>query len=580
MTTTKFAAAAALIRVAIAALDFSPCAQLNTAIARELAIDIATFECANLSVPLDYTDDASDELELSLFRVAATEEPVLGNVLINFGGPGGTGAENLPAWADKLRDIIGPQWNLVSWDPRGTGKTIPFQCTPPVGFSSTTNTKRDLGSLVSTNVTETFLNVGWEYAGQFADACLEQANETGSLIGSAFVARDVMEIVDALDDGELLNYYGWSYGTALGSYIAAMFPERVGRMVLDGNLNPHDYQSGTYVDAAADIDSAFDGFLTTCFEAQEDCSFYSLVQPNTTGDLLTAMNTALAPLAKVANTGLQAYLTWLTVKNSAIQPLYFPRQWPQLADEITLLVNATTTTPPTTPNVTSNATRYDEAENAVIGIRASDATFQANLSREYLPIVEQSAQVSDSFSDVFYFSLWASARWRMPAKERYWGDFRETTNTPILYVNGQYDPVTPIVGAYNASSGFAGSVVLAHSGYGHGLLASPSRCAAEFVQQYFKDATLPANGTVCEPDASLLETWEAVVKASSTTSNGSSNGTSSSSGPGQSSSGSPGQTSSGSAPAQTGSGASVASGAFAATIGSAVMLVCLVFASL
>lgn len=574
MTAAKLAAAAALARVATAAIDFSSCPQLNAEITREMGIELPTFDCATLDVPLDYTDDNSEDLELNLFRINATKEPILGNVLINFGGPGGTGAENLPVWADQLRDIIGAQWNLLSWDPRGTGKTIPFKCTP-AGFTSSTNTKRDLGSLVSTNLTEGFLEFGWEYAGEIADVCEEQASEVGSLVGTAFVARDVMEIVDALDDG-LLNYYGWSYGSALGSYIAAMFPERVGRMVLDGNLNPHDYQAGTYVNAAADIDKAFDGFLETCFEAEEDCSLYSLVLPNKTEDLLTAINDGLMPLSAFANSGLQTYLTWIVVKNAAVQPLYFPRLWPQLSDTITLLLNSTTL-----PNTTTstNGTTYDEAVNAVLGIRASDAIFQANSSDEYLPVVEQEAEVSKSFSDVYYVSLWASARWKMPAKERYWGDFRATTKNPILYVNGEYDPVTPIVGAYNGNSGFEGSVVLAHSGYGHGVLASPSQCVNEYVQQYFKDASLPDNGTVCKPDNTVLEVWEAMVNATSAT-NGSSNGTSSGSGPSQTSggaadqtsSGMPDQTSSGSDPQQTGNGASAVSASFGATFASVVML--------
>lgn len=532
----KIISSLALIHAATAALDFSPCPDLNDEIATELSpANITTFDCANVTVPLDYTDPDSNSLDLNVFRVQATEEPVLGNVLINFGGPGGTGAQNLPALADVMRDIIGPQWNLISWDPRGTGKTIPFQCTPPTGLIDTTsNTKRDLGSLVSTNATEGFLNYGWDLAGDIADACAQQASETASLIGTAFVARDVMEIVDALDDGNLLHYYGWSYGTALGSYIAAMFPERVGRMVLDGNLNPHEYQSGTYAHAADDTDEAWDGFLETCFEAKDDCSLYSFVQPNTTSDLLSTINAAIRPLSLTSGLSLQSYLTYQIVKNVPISPLYFPRQWPQLADTLTLLLNssATGSTANLTDTTTANTSTYDEAQNAVLGIRASDATFRANTSADYLPILRQQANASASFGDSFYLSLWVSARWQIPAKERYWGDFSADTHTPILYVNGEYDPVTPIMGAYNGSAGFAGSVVLAHSGYGHGLVASPSQCAAGYVRAYFRNATLPDEGTTCEPDSSTLEVWREVVQASSAAGNGTGGGGSSSSGSG------------------------------------------------
>jgi len=135
----------------------------------------------------------------------------------------------------------------------------------------------------------------------------------------------MIEIVDALGEDGLLRYYGWSYGTALGSYVAAMFPERVERMVLDANVNPHDYQAGHFGEFAEDIDEAFAGFLESCFNVTNGCALYTQVKPNTTEDLLDAINLALAPLAQNATLGAEAYLTYLSIKSTFVQPLYFPR---------------------------------------------------------------------------------------------------------------------------------------------------------------------------------------------------------------------------------------------------------------
>ncbi|KAJ9602967.1 hypothetical protein H2200_012747 [Cladophialophora chaetospira] len=170
-TVALYGATLTMAQAAGEGLNFQPCPMLNANISAITGLPGTPFDCAQLSVPLDYTDPASPGLNLSIFRVNATEEPVLGSVLINFGGPGGTGAENLPVMAEEAHKNIGAQWNLVSWDPRGTGYTIPFNCS--VATPAGSNVKRELGTLAGTNLTEVFLTTGWEYAGQIADSCFE-----------------------------------------------------------------------------------------------------------------------------------------------------------------------------------------------------------------------------------------------------------------------------------------------------------------------------------------------------------------------------------------------------------------------
>lgn len=295
-------------------IDWQPCPELNRNISTLRGVEGTPFDCAKLSVPLDYTNPESEPLDLDLFRVNATREPVLGTVLINFGGPGGTGAENLPVWAAELAANIGEQWNLLSWDPRGTGKTIPFDCKIEDPRIPRRTRKRDTDVLVSGNLTEYFLNEGWETAGVIADACYTAMNGTGSYIGTAFVARDIMEIVDALGEVGLLRYYGWSYGTALGSYVAAMFPERIERVVLDANLNPHDYQIGHFGDTFVDADKALSAFLEECLKNKDECALARYTNANETADLLRPFNQLLTPAAANASTSTEAWARSLASK--------------------------------------------------------------------------------------------------------------------------------------------------------------------------------------------------------------------------------------------------------------------------
>lgn len=91
------------------------------------------------------------------------------------------------------------------------------------------------------NSTDTSGGDLWANTGAFADACKEKAGDEGELVGTAFVARDMMRIVDALDEDGKLRYWGFSYGTVLGATAAAMYPDRIDKMVLDGVANPKSY---------------------------------------------------------------------------------------------------------------------------------------------------------------------------------------------------------------------------------------------------------------------------------------------------------------------------------------------------
>jgi hypothetical protein len=124
---------------------------------------------------------------------------------------------------------------------RGTGTTLTASCfnttverqqfvTVPMSVVPSTEDELALGRLYGQ--TDVVANICNGFPG---------FTERGSLIGTAFGARDLMQIVDAIEDDGLLRYWGISYGTALGATVAAMFPDCIDRIVIDGVLNPHQY---------------------------------------------------------------------------------------------------------------------------------------------------------------------------------------------------------------------------------------------------------------------------------------------------------------------------------------------------
>jgi pimeloyl-ACP methyl ester carboxylesterase len=496
-------------------VEWSPCEELNRNLSQSALTTVVgpfeAVECGTLPVPLDYTDPESPPLDLDLFRIKATKEPSLGTVIFNPGGPGGTAGENFPFAASDLRTLIGEQYDLVSFDPRGTGQTIPFNGTDLFNGIEGAMQKRDV-SLPNVNMTEFFLDIGWDAAGLMAESVVAANNETGSLIGSAFVARDMLKMVDALCEDGMLRYYGWSYGTVLGSYFAAMFPDRVERMVLDANLDPADYRDGHWGDSLHDADKTFEAFLDACIENKEDCALTTFLNATSSQEIFDAINSVVTPLVENV-TDIASFMSVLSAKSTILPSLYWPSRWPLLAENLVIALNATinpdeTTTPDsdTAANSTEPAPwAYDHAVYSIYGIRGSDTTFKPQSAEEYLPQVAYQSSVS-GFSDAWYFNTWISARWKMPAKEQFYGEFKAKTKNPILYVNGEYDPVTPLVAAQRASKGFEGSRVLSHGGYGHGAIADPSKCVHEYVRKYFEEGKMPEEGAKCEE--ADLGPWE------------------------------------------------------------------------
>jgi pimeloyl-ACP methyl ester carboxylesterase len=129
----------------------------------------------------------------------------------------------------SYQDIVGDNFHMVSFDPRGVGITTPYTCKEREGDSGSYNTDDGLQTAYNYNTAQ-------------AKDCA--ASEYADLIGTAFVARDIKAISEAVGEDGLIRYWGFSYGTLLGATLSAMFPDKMDRVILDGNINPTDYYGG------------------------------------------------------------------------------------------------------------------------------------------------------------------------------------------------------------------------------------------------------------------------------------------------------------------------------------------------
>ncbi|KAF3762102.1 hypothetical protein M406DRAFT_53336, partial [Cryphonectria parasitica EP155] len=348
----------------------------------------------------------------------------------------------------------------------------------------------------------------WARAGVDASHCYQNAQVNGSLVSTAFTARDLINIAEALDDDGMLRYWGFSYGTTLGATVAAMFPDKIDKMILDGVQNPWEYHGALadYQEWTAS-DDTFSQIFQTCVRAGENCSLNAL---NMTADQMEQATWNLLEYFK-ANPlpyGDIVYDYW-TAKAQIWTALFVPQDWASLADLLTIFFTANTTELTALSASVANITSDTEAtiapalseRLALVAIHCSDRRPRAATLAEFQPVIDELYGISAIFGDGSDQINMPCAQWLIEPKERYNGGFDVDTANPVLILGNTWDPATPLASARNVSSGFNGSVVLEIHGYGHTSLAAPSRCTVEHTVAYWSNLTMPENGTVCELDA-------------------------------------------------------------------------------
>ncbi|KAI1453717.1 alpha/beta-hydrolase [Annulohypoxylon moriforme] len=476
-------------------------------------------QCSTLLVPLDYTEPNSNEtLQLDIVRVPAPVKPSKGSILFNFGGPGGTARNEIGVnpIAEELLALTGRQFDLVGFDPRGSsGSRIPMTCL---------DNEFDAWSMFfdqkPSNSSDVELGSQWARGQIVAETCLEKQNKTGSLISSAFTARDMMQVVDALGEDGLLRYWGFSYGTTLGATIAAMFPDRIERMILDGVQNPHEYyHAQADFQEWTDSDKAFSAIFTGCVANRENCALGK--GNNKTAAELEQAVWDLLDTVKFQPIALRNYkLDYSTVKGIIQKALYKGAQWPGLAEWLNYIFTGQLDLVQDTvdamgfSNIT-NPFAVLQQPQSLAGIHCSDNMVRTEKFEDFLPAVEKMYSTSRIFGDALVNLYSTCAQWKIEPKERYTGDFNVKTKNPVLFIGNSHDGLTPLVSAKNVSATFEGSVVLEVIGYGHASLAAPSACTIRTTSAYWADGTLPPKGKVCELDAPLYSniTWADVINS-------------------------------------------------------------------
>ncbi|MFB9537695.1 MULTISPECIES: alpha/beta hydrolase [Streptomyces] len=434
-------------------------------------------ECSTLEVPLDYRDPDGRQIEIAISRLAS-EKPSQrrGVLLTNPGGPGISGLGYPVALAaSKLPQKVLDSYDVIGFDPRGTGRSAPVTC-------DLTLTQRNRGNLPPYAHTAADVARQAGSARTIAEQCA--TSKTASMLPhttTANTARDMDRIREALGEPKL-SYLGGSYGSYLGAVYTTLFPGRGDRIVLDSNLGPGGYDVKAMRLLARGLEDRFPDFAAFAAARPE----YGL---GTTPRQVTAK---FFELAKRLDAKPVRGMDGTLFRGLTFDRLYSDASMPSVAEMWQALDRDRPLPPGTPPSM-------EDMENSMAArfyVICSDSRWPGTV-REYQRDVAvdrlRYPMMGGSTASIGPCAFWPDERVEPPVRI---GD-RGASN--VLMVQNERDPGTPLAGALKLRQAFGkrATMVTADQG-GHGVYPfGRNTCANDAVTAFLVTGQRPARDLAC-----------------------------------------------------------------------------------
>ncbi|MGA5289185.1 alpha/beta hydrolase [Streptomyces pseudogriseolus] len=450
--------------------------------------DGTRWQCATMRAPLDWGKPAGETIDLALIRAASRADAAdrIGSLLFNFGGPGESGVATLPALAADYEQLRS-RYDLVSFDPRGAGASAGVTCLD-AGAAQAMTEQDDTPDDGDDEVTALL-----QARQRYADACEKESGRVLPHVGTEHAARD-MDLLRHLLGDDKLHYLGISYGTELGGVYAHLFPQHVGRAVLDGVVDPTLDQMEGALAQASGFQLAFDHFAQWCVDT--GCALGD--SPEEITQLVMRLEEALddEPLA----VGGERVFTGSQLIDAVVLALYLETAWPALEVGLQLLAadEGETLLGLADALIGRHAGGFSDQRDAQTAITCADRSDRYTVD----DVLEQAAafeKASPLFGDTMLWDTLECTDWPVRGKAAH-PDVSAPGAPPVLLVGNTGDPATPYEGAARMAErlGKGVGVELTYEGEGHGAYNSGNTCVREAVNAYLLDGTVPAPGTVCE----------------------------------------------------------------------------------
>jgi pimeloyl-ACP methyl ester carboxylesterase len=464
------------------------------------ASSLAGLECATLDVPVDPAEPDGDTTSIALARVPSTgtDEERIGSLVLNPGGPGGSGIEFLASVAPAFPAELTDRFDLVSFDPRGVGASDPVRCLDDEEKDEELDV--DLTPDDPTEQAEAD-----RLAERVRTECERRNPELSAHMSTADVAADVDRIREAVGD-EQLTYLGFSYGSSIGAVYATLYPERVRAVVLDGSTDPNASTEEQALTQATGFERALDRFVSAC-----DTSTSCPLAPDARRRIDEARASLEADPVEVRSGSVTRTLGPDLFDFGLATALYDTSLWQSTAAAVAEVR-------------TGGAEKLLALVDRQVGRNedgtydnSSDAQIMVNCSDEVDRLDAQAAEAAESrivaaaprFGPLLGTGLDDCSTWPEPTNPI--PRISAPDSPTVLVVGTVGDPATPYEWSQRMVEALGSAELLTYEGDGHTAFLTAGPCITDAVVAYLVDLEVPPPGTRC-PAAAGADPFEGLAE--------------------------------------------------------------------
>ena len=446
--------------------------------------------CAELTVPLDYASPDGDTIKVAVVKVPASRESKrLGALVVNPGGPGGSGVDYAFAADFIVGAPVRQRFDIVGFDPRGVGRSEPIDCVSDaelddfLGQDPTPDTPAEEAAFA-------------DNAKGFAGACAATAGPLLGHVSTVDAAKD-MDILRAALGEPKLNYLGKSYGTYLGSVYAGLFPTRVGRFVLDGVVAPDLTSKEINLGQAEGFERATRAFAAACVE-EGDCPMGNSVDEVMQGIRDFLKDVDQNPIGQTGDPKV-AELTEGWASTGIAAAMYDQGQWSTLVDALraaqagdgSILMGLANQYADRNPG----GGYAGNIMEVIYAVNCLDKPESSNVA-EHQAEAEASVAKAPTWGPFLMWSSLPCGFWSIPSTGSPQPIAAEGSG-PIVVIGTTRDPATPYEWAVQLRKQLANAALVTFDGDGHTAYTRSNACVDDAIDAYYVSGTVPKDGLTC-----------------------------------------------------------------------------------